>query len=242
MVGARHRLICLATAAAMLLPGCRAPNLGGFPEVSSQAAIEVPAEIDLDEPIDEEFDPYMVAATVEPQVVDDSAEPVYWDLSLEHAVQMAVDNSKVLRELGGLVVRAPTTIRTTQDPAITQTDPRFGVEAALSQFDTIFDYNALFEKNHRALNNVFLGGGTRVLHQDAYVFQSQLSKRAATGAEFTIRNNTDYDSNNAPGNKFYSSWNTNIETAVRQPLLQGGGVDFNRIYGPGGIPGLPSGV
>lgn len=242
MVGTCHRWICLITAAAMLLPGCRTTTFESLPQVSAPSLVEVPSEIDLDEPNSEDYDPYVVTATSEPLVVTDESEPAYWELSLEHAVQMAAENSQVMRELGGLIVRAPMTIRTPQDPAITQTDPRFGVEAALSQFDAVFDYNALFEKNHRAVNNVFLGGGTRILHQDAYAFQAQLSKRAATGAEFSITNNTDYDSNNSPGNRFYSSWNTNIETAVRQPLLQGGGVDFNRIYGPAGIPGQPSGV
>jgi len=34
----------------------------------------------------------------------------------------------------------------------------------------------------------------------------------------------------------------NYEAYARQPLLQGGGVDFNRIAGPNGTPGLINGV
>ena len=32
----------------------------------------------------------------------------------------------------------------------------------------------------------------------------------------------------------------NMEAEARQPLLQGGGVQFNRIAGPNAVPGFPS--
>ena len=38
-------------------------------------------------------------------------------------------------------------------------------------------------------------------------------------------------------NLFPSVWNTNVEASFRQPLLQGAGVRFNRIAGPGNVPG-----
>src|SRR6185369_5537350 len=91
-------------------------------------------------------------------------------------------------------------------------------------------------------NNVFFGGGTRLLQQDANIYQTALTKRTAVGSTLSLTSNTAYDSNNAPGNQFFSSWNQNIEAQVRQPLLQGAGADYNRIFGPNGIAGLPSGV
>jgi len=168
--------------------------------------------------------------------------PQYEDISLEEVIRIALCNSRVLRDLGGAIVRAPATQRTAWDTAITETDPQFGPEAALSAFDAQFTTSLFSEDNNRALNNEFFGGGTRVLDQDASVFQAQLSKRAATGSEFAIRHNIDYDANNAPGNLFPSAWNANVEAEIRQPLLQGSGLEFNRIAGPSTTPGIYNGV
>ncbi|MBA4019276.1 MAG: hypothetical protein C0483_19090 [Pirellula sp.] len=172
-----------------------------------------------------------------------SVEPMnFRDLSLEEAMRIALANAKVLRDLGGQMLRSPQAYSSVYNPAIQETDPRFGPEAALSAFDTSFASSAFFEKNDRALNNQFFGGGTRLLQQDAYVFQNQLTKRTADGTQLSVRNFTDYDANNAPGNLFPSAWNSNIETEFRHPLLQGAGVDFNRIAGPGATPGVYNGV
>lgn len=137
---------------------------------------------------------------------------------------------------------APAAVRTIQEPALVDTDPRFGVEAALSAFDARFSTGAVFEKNDRALNNAFFGGGTRLLSQDLIVLGSEVQKRAATGTLFSFRHNTDYDANNAPGNAFPSAWNTNFEAEFRHPLLRGAGVEYNRIAGPHGQPGIFYGV
>jgi len=167
---------------------------------------------------------------------------VYRDIRLQEAIHTALASSPVMGDLGGTVLRNPATVRTIQGPAIAETDPRFGVDAALAAFDAQFTTRAFFEKNDRALNNTFFGGGTRLFRQDAYVFQSAVTKTAATGTQLTLRHNTDYDANNAPANLFPSAWNTNIEGEFRQPLFQGASVEFNRIAGPNAIPGLYNGV
>lgn len=166
----------------------------------------------------------------------------YWNVGLEETIQIALAQSQVIRDLGGAVLRSPATATTTVDPALQETDPRFGIDAALAAFDAQFSTSVYGEKNDRALNNQFFGGGTRLLQQDAVVFQSAITKQAATGTQFTARHNVDYDANNAPGNLFASAWNTNIETEFRHPLLQGGGIDFNRIAGPTRTPGVYNGV
>lgn len=181
-------------------------------------------------------------ASVQPMTLADPNEPEYWDVKLEDVVHMALAQSTVLRDLGGAVLRAPGTATTYWDPAVVETDPRFGVEAALSAFDAQFSASAFGEKNDRALNNEFFGGGTRILLQDAAVFQTQLAKRAVTGTEFIFRHNVDYDSNNAPSNLFPSAWNVNFETEFRHPLMQGNGMEFNRIAGPNSVPGVYNGV
>lgn len=177
-----------------------------------------------------------------PWTLQTQGTPQYWDMSLEEAIQVTLANSRVLRDLGGAVVRAPGSTRTTLDPATVETDPRTGIEAALSAFDAQFLTSTYWEKNHRALNNQFFGGGTRKLYQDAGVFQAAITKKGATGTQFIVRHNVDYDANNAPGNLFPSAWNANVEAEIRHPLLQGGGVEFNRIAGPDNLPGVYTGV
>ncbi len=177
-----------------------------------------------------------------PITIREDRPPEAWDLTLQEAVRMGLQNSKVLRNLGGLVLQSPSNVETIHGPGIQDSDPRFGVEAALSEFDTSFAVHAFFENNDRALNNSFFGGGTRVLKQDFMDYSMELGKKTAVGGDLTIRHNMDYDANNAPGNLFGSAWNTNIEAEFRQPLLQGAGADFNRIAGPNASAGQLRGV
>jgi len=176
-----------------------------------------------------------------PQALRNSAEAEYWPMTLNEAIRTALANSRVLNDLGGTIVRSPETVRTLQDASIEETDPRFGVAAALSAFDAEYSMSASFENNDRILNNRFVAG-TNVLRQDLHNYEQALSKRAATGSEFTLRHTMDYDFNNANGNIFPSAWDTAVEAEFRQPLLQGSGVEFNRIAGPDGAPGAIGGV
>ena len=240
-----RKLVALFLTGAMMAPsGCflrsnshfeaSAPP-GAYEQVASE--IEYPCETDCTLSAADES-----LASPHPWTIDTEGAPEYWDLSLQQVIEITLANSRVLRDLGGAVVRAPGTTRTAVDPAIAETDPRFGIEAALSEFDAQFLTSVFWEKNDRALNNEFFGGGTRLLQQDVGVFQSAITKRAATGSQFTIRHNVDYDANNAPANAFQSVWNTNVEMEVRHPLLQGSGVQFNRIAGPNNAPGFYDGV
>jgi outer membrane protein TolC len=240
-----RKTLALLLAASLLAPsGCNwqrhnafesdIPD-GTYEKVASE--IEYPAESDSTRDNADES-----VNSPQPWTISTQGAPEYWDISLEQVIQMALANSPVLRDLGGAVVRAPDTVETTWNPAIVETNPQFGMEAALSEFDARFLASSYWQKNDRALNNEFFGGGTRLLQQDAGVYQFALTKLAATGSRFTIRHNVDYDANNAPGNFFPSAWNTNIETEFRHPLLQGSGVEFNRIAGPSGVPGKYNGV
>jgi hypothetical protein len=177
-----------------------------------------------------------------PDVISPDTPPTYWDLKLEEAMQLGMNKSKVLHDLGGTVLRSPPNIRTIADPSIIDTDPKYGVEAALSEFDATLNSRFDYQFNHRFVNNVFFGGGTRELMQDTDVFHTDITKTAATGGTFTFAHNMDYDHNNSPGNLFGSAWDTNFEGSIRQPLLQGAGVEYNRIAGPKGSPGNLNGV
>jgi outer membrane protein TolC len=167
----------------------------------------------------------------------------YRPLSLQEAVQTALANSVVLRDVGGLVMNAPDSLRTRLGPALAETDPRFGPEAALSEFDAQLAAGAYFEKNDRAFNNAIAGLGTQFLQQDVHTYNLELRKRTATGTSFAVRKRVDYDFNNSPFNNDPNlPWTMRIEGEMRQPLMQGAGVDFNRIAGLSGVPGFYNGV
>lgn len=194
-----------------------------------------------------------VLETAPPLSIMDDREIEYEFMSLQEAVHTALMNSRVLRDLGGTVLRSPDDIDTNYDVALRELDPRFGVAAALSEFDAQFGLSAVHEKNNRALNNREIGALATELDQDNTVIQSQITKRAATGTELTFRNLTEYDYNNTPSNRFITDpgggmrdpgsqvWETLLDMEVRHPLLQGSGSNFLRIAGPTATAGSVNG-
>ncbi|MFT5299931.1 MAG: outer membrane protein TolC [Mariniblastus sp.] len=163
-------------------------------------------------------------------------------MSLDEAVAAALENSKVLRDLGGRLIQAPQTARTIMDPAITETDAKNGIEGALSAFDANFASSLFFENNDRAVNNPFDAQGVNIFQQDFGTFQAEIEKTSASGTSFSLGQNIVYDINNAPQNIFDGGWSTQILAEVRQPLLQGKGTAFNRVAGPDATPGNIQGV
>ncbi|MCO8120402.1 TolC family protein [Stieleria sp. TO1_6] len=169
--------------------------------------------------------------------------PESWELTIDEAIQIALANSTVLRSLGARVIQTPGLTPTIYGPAIQATNPTAGIEAALSEFDARLNGNIYYEDNDRVLNNEFVGGGVNFFHQDLTRMESSLSKRAATGTLFTLRQNFDADLNNSDRNLLPGrAWDWNFEGEISQPLLQGRGVMFNRIAGPNATPGVYNGV
>jgi outer membrane protein TolC len=170
------------------------------------------------------------------------SEVSYSDVRLDEVLQRGLQYSTVLRDIGGAILRSPDSVTTGFAKRLQETDPRFGMEAALSSFDAQLAATATFNNNDRIYNNNFFAGGATAFQQDQNDYQIELSKRTATGSRFALRGVNNYDNNNAPANTFVSSWNSWIEGEVRQPLLQGAGLEFNRIAGPGSTPGVYNGV
>ncbi len=165
-----------------------------------------------------------------------------WLVTPEECIRIAIERSKVLRDVGGSILQGSESLPSIHDPAITTSDPRIGVDAALSAFDAQFASRAMVENNDYAVNNRLLGGGANIITQDLFTFQSELNKKTATGTNLFFRTNTFYDANTAPGNLFGSAWTQNLEAGFRQPLGQGRGINFNRIAGPNATPGNYNGV
>ena len=163
------------------------------------------------EPLDE------AAGAVEPLTLTNPTFDEIWELSLEEAIRTALENGKVLRNLGGRfasfggprpqtgepavsLLTAPSQTPTVYDPAVVETDPFRGVESALALFDAQLSSSLTWERQNRPQN---VGG------QFAQLFQQQLlgdqgnwttsiQKRTATGATYGFANSTIYDNNNNP--------------------------------------------
>ena len=230
-------------ALAVLMAGCSAAS-HTIGDSGMHHYVDMSTRIELPD-VNPSYDDRMaeIAATPPPITLNSQTPTEFWDLSLQETVQLALRNSEVLRDLGGAILQAPESVRTIHEPALRETDPRFGVEGALSAFDAAWGTSLYFSKNDRVLNNLILGGGTRMLQQDLTNYSSEISKRSAIGTRMAARHNIEYDFNNAPGNNTPNlPWSTNFELEARQPLLQGAGVDFNRIAGPNATPGVYNGV
>ena len=182
------------------------------------------------------------ATTPPPLTLRDVAQTRYYNLSLQEATRLALVNSKILIDLGGQVIRSPVTLPTAYDVALQETDPQFGPEAALSAFDATFSMSGQFQHNDQQLNNTFIGNNG-FFAQSYDVMQADISKTAATGSQFTLRELIDYNRDTNLGDQYPGgNWDTFLEADVRHPLLQGSGIEFNRIAGPGAKPGVYNGV
>jgi hypothetical protein len=231
----------LLLCALIVSPGClaRSPKVA-FHDTPDAADFEAVATR-IEYPCEAEPDNTDVIGEFSPRTIRD-AEVEYRDMDLQEAIRLALTHSKVLHDLGGTVLRSPDLVQTPYEPAIQETDPRFGVDAALSAFDAEFASSLFFEKTDRRFNNRFLGD-LGFFKQDLDVFEAQFQKRAATGSQFALRKRVEFDKNNNIGNEFpQGSWTAILEGEARHPLLQGGGLNFNRIAGPDGAPGAMQGV
>lgn len=177
-----------------------------------------------------------------PRSIRDHASLKYRDMTLEEAIRLALGHSQVMTDLGGTILQTPEAMPTVYGPSVQETDPQFGVEAALSAFDANFATGLFWEKNDRRYNNRFVGD-LGFFTQDYAVFNAEIVKRAVTGSQFAVRHIVDFDHNNNLGNEFPGgAWDTLLEGEIRHPFLRGGGVQFNRIAGTGGQVGVYNGV
>ncbi len=172
-----------------------------------------------------------------------------WNLSLEEAVRYALQNAKVMRTLGGrfastggptpqvgeapnILLSNPNSVPTVYDPGIQETLPQGGVEAALSEFDAQLTGSFVYDRNDHQQNVQQSIVNSQILRQDQGATQLGITKRTVTGATFSITSNTVYTDSNVPSRQTQRDWSQNIEAAFRQPLLAGGGLQYNRIAGP----------
>ncbi len=185
-------------------------------------------------------------SSIAPLAIEDPSKIPAFEMTLPEAIEMAVRQSPVIRDIGGSVVTAPAGVRTIYDPSLAHANPITGVDAALSAFDAQL-INSLFWQKTDQPNNVqsTSPGGAftpSVTQGTTGNFQSELSKRTAQGARFALRNSTIYDNNNRPFRAFTSDFTGWVEAEWRQPLMRGAGTNYNRIAGPNSLTGQYNGV
>ena len=170
-----------------------------------------------------------------------------WDLTLEDALSITLQNSKVVRSFGqvrqfGQIVGtapdrlgiAPDSLATVYDVAIQETGQN-GVEQLLSNFDAVFNSTATWDSSDRPQNSAAAGTVVQAfdLQQDVFNITNELSKRAATGTQMFFRNVNIYTGANNTGTAntrlVPSDWFTALETEIRQPLLRARGTQVNRV-------------
>ncbi len=184
-----------------------------------------------------------------------------WDLSLEEATKITLENSKIMRSLGGRItlnslqtlaarpIIAPVgeavlagAVASVYGPGLQESSPgglfsdpdssQVGVEGALAAFDAQFQSSAIFNKTDRMQNVTPSPFFSPVLQQDVGQFSSGFTKSTASGAQFSLFSNSTYTDSNSPTRAISHDWQTNMTLGVVQPLLQGAGTTYNRIAGP----------
>ena len=188
-----------------------------------------------------------VCSSMDPLTLDNPDPSNFWDLTLEEAIQMALKNSKVIRTLNGvgfsqagvsgnpsMLLSSPAGVGTVYDPALIEADPRYGQAAALSAFDAQLTTAATWSKTDNP------GRNGAVYMDDTGTISAGIQKYAATGGSFYVNQVNQYQVNNSTVP--LSTWTSYLESGFSQPLLQGNGIQFNRIAGPGATPGFYNGV
>ena len=146
-----------------------------------------------------------------------------WPLALDQAIAIALQHSDVVRVLdGGDVVNGAAT---SYDPAIVAQSTR----VALAAFDTSFGANVFWNHINQPPDAFFEPGVLNPGRYDEGGYTAGFTKSWLSGAQTRISYNPPtgylFFPNGTEG--FNPTHTSNIELAVSQPLLRGGGVEFN---------------
>ncbi|MHB8970876.1 MAG: TolC family protein [Pirellulaceae bacterium] len=232
-----YRLVALLLIMLLTATGC-SPTQPFYLHEDGDLSHYVATVTEMENPDVEQISLEEVTQARPPLTLSDAEFNNFRDVTLEECVSIALQNSKVIRNLGsltqftiadGLVGRTGGSM-TVYDPAVFESDPQYGVEAALSEFDAQFSTKAFWESTDRPQNSVT----APLLRRDSGQFSADLSKRTATGTTFAVGNETIYDFNKANEiNAFEtralpSDWTTIMSVRATQPLLRGNGAQVNR--------------
>lgn len=186
-----------------------------------------------------------------PATVRDPAKMPVHDLPLTEALQLALNNNKIVRVRGAFkspanpLMTSPERVTSSYDTAIQETNSGFfqrGPEAALSAFDAQFKTSVSTGHSDVVQNNLLLGaiGPGQTLEIDNGSWNTSLQKVMADGGMFQVTQDWSYSSANQLFQLFPSTYRGYLRADYRRPLWAGAGVDYTRIAGPSvrSIPGF----
>ncbi|CAN5706495.1 hypothetical protein BH23PLA1_BH23PLA1_05470 [soil metagenome] len=260
LFGDRRARLATATAlACMALAGCqRLPYIDQSKTVPHDHLAAIEAE-DLEVRQAAFFSelPTQLPRIDPPRTPDNPDTMEIWNMSLQEAIQIGMDNSEVIRVISlgaqGIPITGfePTplntqagsalgagTLATVYDPAIQETQ----IARALSAFDAQLTTRFFYQRSEFLVNNAlqagFFGFADPVpalirqagAPQGLPSFEAALQRRFATGAVARVANQVDYQFSNSPVNTFPSAYNARTLLQFSQPLL--GGSDQT---GPSGL-------
>jgi len=191
-----------------------------------------------------------------PRTTDQPEADEIWELTLQEAIQLCMENSEVIRVIslgaqgipiggfeptplntgaGGGISSAlgAGTLSTVYDPAIQETQ----IAQALSAFDTTFTTSLFWGKNVQPFNNSIAAGVFSAANRVPVIFNQKnnefrigLQKRTATGATLNVAHNINMAYSNSPQNVYPSAYTANTQFRISQPLLGG-----SEQFGPSGL-------
>ena len=181
--------------------------------------------------------------SVAPRTLENPEREETWEMTLEEAIRIGLDNSEVVRvipfgaqgipisgfEPQFLAVGNPNALgagnlASVYDPAIRETR----IASALSQFDANISTTLFWSRNVLPFNNAIQSGlfntnlqnrSPVVSFQDQAQFSTTLQKRIADGSTAAITQNINYQYANNPTNAFPSAYTSNLQLRFSKPLL-----------------------
>lgn len=170
---------------------------------------------------------YLPAGELPATVRNDSPERTARPISLDEAIRIALANADVIRVLTG--VGATNSGRSIFDPAITNTT----IDQAQARFDPVVDSRQDFLRNETPFAELDPADPGRVLfdatRNDLYDMSVGVTKQSSTGAEASVRINTDRLRLSPITGVLNPQSRPSLTLGARQPLLQGAGVDVNLV-------------
>ncbi len=165
-------------------------------------------------------------------------------ISLSETLQIALQNSSVIRDLGGRLVTQPGATASNLNPILTGSDARIGIDAALSAFDAQLSASLNFRRNNRGLQQFVPQSNNTQISQHQADLIAGARRTLTTGTVVGVSHFVNYrrDDLGVPPNRFNSAYTAAIGADVRHPLALGSGKDFNLIAGPNAQAGVYNGI
>ncbi len=163
-----------------------------------------------------------------------NAELLYCDVTVNDVIRIAMNNSKVLRDLGGRIVSQPNQTITADIPELVRSNSTTGVAAALAAFDAQWKGTLNYSKTENGLRNPIIGSAISTIKQERALGSFGITKVGQAGTRFSLTHGHLYDADNvgAPPSRFGEAFDTFMFLEGRHPLARGGGRVYNAVAGP----------